>query len=76
MRIFKRIVIALAATVGLIVLALIGSVVVDTLLGRGRLDGLTNARIPNPTFIFESSPPRAGAPPARHSSASSAVLLD
>lgn len=48
MRIFKRIVIGLAATVGLVVLALIGSVVVDTLLGRGRLDGLTNARIPNP----------------------------
>jgi carboxymethylenebutenolidase len=48
MRILKRIVIALAAALGLIALALIGSVAVDTLLSRGRLDALTNVRIPNP----------------------------
>lgn len=31
-----------------LVALLVGSVIVDTLLSRGRLDALTNTRIPNP----------------------------
>ncbi|MFC1466467.1 MAG: dienelactone hydrolase family protein [Candidatus Brachytrichaceae bacterium NZ_4S206] len=44
----KRILLGLGGVLLALVALLVGSVIVDTLLSRGRLDALTNTRIPNP----------------------------
>jgi carboxymethylenebutenolidase len=47
MKIIKRILLSLVALVAAVVVFLVGSVILDTLLGGGRLDALTDTNIPN-----------------------------
>jgi len=49
MRLMKRIGLILAVTLLLLIVVIVGSILVDGLLDRGRIDALINTRIANPT---------------------------